>query len=132
MPAMLYAFVLAIGPSPAAPAAAISASDRNAILNVLRTPVEQRLGKPVVFVVTALRGERGWAFVQAEPQRPGGRAIDGSSYFREEWEFMDGLTTTAILRKQNGRWRIRAMKIGALDAWYCGYLPPRQFDPCKP
>jgi hypothetical protein len=124
---------LAAAPAPVTrPAAAISASDRKAILDVLRAPLEKQLGKPVEFVVSELRGRRGWAFIQAEPQRPGGRKIDVRAYFPRDWEEMDGLTTTAILRKRGGRWRVRAMKIGALDAWYCGYLPAAQFDPCKP
>lgn len=132
LPPLVDARATAGGVGSPGPRAGIGGPDRKAILNVLRGPVEQQVGKPIEFVVTALRGERGWAFVQAEPQRPGGRAIDGRSYFPEDWENMDGLTTTAILRKRDGRWRIVAMKIGALDAWYCGYLPVERFDPCKP
>ena len=132
MSLLVYVLALACGAEPHAPPATIVGSDRKAIVNVLRRPVEQRVGKPVEFVVTALRGERGWAFIQADPRRPGGRLIDGRRYFPDDWENMDGLTTTAILRKRDGRWRIVAMKIGALDAWYCGHLPIEQFDPCKP
>ena len=128
MPALLLALAPAAAPEPGA----IDAADRRAILNALRAPIERQLGKPVEFVVTAMRGERGWVFVQAEPQRPSGRKINGRAYFPEDWEYMDGLTTTAILHKRAKRWRIRAMKIGALDAWYCSYLPANQFDPCKP
>ena len=129
---LLYAVALAIGPLPPPPAATISASDRKAILTELRVPLEKRLGKRVVFVVTTLRVERDWVFAQVEPQRPGGREINGRVYFQHDWEYMDGLTTTAILRKRGTRWRILAMKIGALDAWYCGHFPAEQFDPCKP
>ena len=128
---LLLVYALALVGAPAPPES-IGGPDRKAILNVLRSPVEQRVGRPVEFVVTALRGKRGWAFVQAEPQRPGGRPIDGRPYFPDDWENMDGLTTTAILRRRQGRWRIVAMKIGALDAWYCGHLPVEQFDPCRP
>jgi hypothetical protein len=129
---LLFAVALASGALPPPPAVTISASDRKAILSELRVPVEKRLGKRVVFVVTTLRVERDWAFAQVEPQRPGSRKIDGRVYFPDEWEYMDGLTTTAILRKRGARWRILAMKIGALDAWYCGHFPAEQFDPCKP
>ena len=128
---LLYAVALASGLVPPPSAATNSASDRKAILTELRVPVEKRLGKPVVFVVTSLRVERDWAFAQVEPQRPGSRKIDGRVYFPDEWEYMDGLTTTAILRKGGAHWRILAMKIGALDAWYCGHFPAEQFDPCK-
>jgi hypothetical protein len=93
--------------------------------------VEQRVDNPVEFVVTAFRGTRSWVFVQAEPQRPGGKRIDGRLYFANEWQDMDGLTTTAIVRKRAGNWRLVEMRIGATDAWYCGFLPRKQFDPCK-
>ena len=132
MTPLLYALALASGQLPTPLATTGSASDRKAILAELRVPVEKRLAKPVVFVVTTLRLERDWAFAQVEPQRPGGRKIDGRAYFPREWEYMDGLTTTAILRKSGGRWRTLVMKIGALDAWYCGHFPAEQFDPCKP
>jgi hypothetical protein len=129
MLALLYAVALAAGPPPPA---TIGAADRKSILQALRAPVERQLGKPVEFVVSELRGKPGWAFIQAEPQRPGGRAIEGRAYFPRDWDDMDGLTTTAILRKRAGRWRVEAMRIGALDAWYCGYLPAGQYDPCEP
>jgi hypothetical protein len=125
---ILLAFALASSP---APATAVDPSDRKAILEALRQPVERHVAKRVEFLVSALRGERNWAFVQAEPRRPNGWPIDGRAYFKEQWENMDGLTTTAILRKRAGRWRIVEIRIGALDAWYCGYLPVEQFDPCK-
>jgi hypothetical protein len=130
MTLLLCAVALAAAHPPAS--APIGTADRKAILQALRAPVERQLGKPVEFVVSELRGEPGWVFIQAEPQRPGGRRIDGRSYFPDDWDNMDGLTTTAILRKSRGRWRVRAMRIGALDAWYCGYLPAGQFDPCRP
>jgi hypothetical protein len=43
---------------------------------------------------------------------------------------MDGLTTTAILRRQGKAWQVREWRIGATDAWYCG-LPNVGFDPCR-
>ena len=64
----------------------ISQADRAAILNLLRQPLEKKLTRPVKFVITDLHGRDGWAFVQVEPQRPGGRRIDGRAFFRAEWE----------------------------------------------
>lgn len=93
---------------------------RRDILNALRPSVEAKLGPNVEFVVTTMRVEKGWAFVQAEPQRRGGKPINGRAYFPHEWEYMDGLTTTAILRHQYGRWNLVESAIGATDAWYCG------------
>jgi hypothetical protein len=104
--------------------------DRRTILDTLRLPVEAKLGQKVEFVVTTLRKERAWVFVQAEPRRPGGKAIDGRRFFGSDWDNMDGLTTTAILRRSGRRWHIVDLRIGATDAWYCGHVPAAQFDPC--
>lgn len=114
----------------AEPSSAISRADRAAILDQLRERLQRRVGPKVEFIVTDLRGRDGWAFVQAEPQRPGGKIIDGRPFFPSEWEYMDGLTTTALLQKRRHRWRIVEMKIGATDAWYCGHVSRQQFDPC--
>jgi hypothetical protein len=109
---------------------AIAVSERKAILKALRGPTEKSLGAPVIFVVTTLRANPGYAFVQAEPQRPGGGRIDGRALYGEDWDNMDGLTTTAILRKSGRGWTIVERRVGATDAWYCGYVPVKRFDPC--
>src|SRR5688500_9726029 len=95
---------------------------RRDLLNALRPSIAARLGPNLEFVVTTIRVEKGWAFVMAEPQRRGGKRIDGRTYFPDMWDNMDGLTTTAILRQQNGRWKLVDSAIGATDVWYCG--PP--------
>lgn len=104
--------------------------DRKAILDALRPRVEARVGPDIVFLVDKLKLRTNWAFIQAEPQRRSGRRIDGRRYFGDDWETMDGLTTTAILRKEEGRWMIVEARIGALDAWYCGFVSARIFNPC--
>jgi hypothetical protein len=116
--------------APRASVNAVGAPERKAILQVLRRPIEKRMGAPVTFVVTTLRADRRWAFIQAEPQRPGGKPIDGRELYGADWDNMDGLTTTAILHKGPGGWTIIESRVGATDAWYCGYEPVAQFDPC--
>jgi hypothetical protein len=105
-------------------------SERRLILNELRAPLERHLGGEVEFLVTTYRKKPHWAFVQAEPRRPGGKPIDGRRYYGAAWQNMDGLTTTAILRKVAGRWKIVELRVGATDAWYCGYVSTEKFDPC--
>jgi hypothetical protein len=101
------------------------------VLDALRPTVEAKLGPNVEFVVTTIRVGDGWAFVQAEPQRKGGRAINGSAYFPNDWENMDGLTTTAVLKFEKGRWNLIEYAIGATDAWYCDLEPvQRLLDYC--
>lgn len=108
----------------------VARSERKEILRILRKPVEARLGPPIEFVVTTYRTNPHWAFVQAEPQRAGGKAIDGRRFYGADWDNMDGLTTTAILHKGAQGWRIVEIRVGATDAWYCGFVPTKQFDPC--
>ena len=130
--AAAFAIVLAALAPPAAPAAAQGAvsataaprpnsAQRRAILDALRPTIERRLGPNVEFVVSDMRVSGGWAFVMANPQRRGGRPIDGRRYF-PNFEDMDGLTVTALLRFQ-GRWTLVDHAIGATDVWYCGRAP---------
>ncbi|MBV9881978.1 MAG: hypothetical protein JO276_03125 [Sphingomonadaceae bacterium] len=131
------AVLLAAGAMPAA-AQRIGPSDqplpnspqRRALMDALRPSIEARLGKPVEFVVSQARVLDGWALVVAEPQRPGGGRIDGRRYFRD-FENMDGLTVSAILRFRGGRWVVADQAIGATDVWYCGMAgPPRALTGC--
>ena len=105
--------------SATAPAAAGSVQ-RRAILDALRPAVEARLGPNVEFVVRSIHVRQGWAVVMADPQRRGGGRIDGRRIFGADFEHMDGLTVTAVMRFAGGRWRHVDHAIGATDVWYCG------------
>ena len=113
--------MLALALAAAAPAVA----ERKAVLNALRPAVEQKLGPNVEFVVQVIRVEDGWAFVMADPQRKGGKPIDGWKIFGEHFGNMDGLRTEAVLRKRNGRWQVVDWGIGATDVWYCDVGPKK-------
>ena len=96
---------------------------RKDVLGTLRPVVEKRLGADVEFNVNLIRVQRDWAFVVADPQRKGGRPIDGWRIFGEHFGNMDGLRTEAVLRKERGRWRVVDHAIGATDVWYCDVGP---------
>lgn len=117
------------GPVNATAAPAAGSAQRRAILDALRPAIERRLGPDVEFVVRQIRVAGGWAFVMADPQRRGGRPIDGRRYFGEDFDNMDGLTVTAILRFQRG-WTLVDQAIGATDAWYCDGGPSRVVTGC--
>ena len=104
-------------------AAAPAQHERAAVLDALRPKVERRLGPNVEFVVAFLRVENGWAFVIADPQRKGGKAIDGYRIFGDDFNNMDGLRVDAVLQKRNGRWAVADYAIGATDVWYCDVGP---------
>ena len=110
-------------------APAPSSAQRRAILDALRPTIERELRSRVEFVVQRIAVENGWALVIADPQRPGGGAIDGRHlpYFEDR----DGLTVYAIMRFARGRWRLHEHVIGPTDAWYCGMRgPPRSLLGC--
>ena len=97
--------------------------ERKAVLDALRPAVETKLGPNVEFVVQVIRVEDGWAFVMADPQRKGGKAIDGRRIFGEDFDNMDGLRVDAVLQLRNGRWEVVDYGIGATDVWYCDVGP---------
>jgi hypothetical protein len=122
--ALLLAALATGSPAPAQKVGATGAAtpnspQRRAILDALRPAVEARLGGRVEFVVGRLDVHRGWALVFADPLRPGGGRIDGRRYFAD-FDNMDGIAVTAVLRWRGGRWTLVDHAIGATDAWYCG------------
>lgn len=124
------ALTLAVGAAIAAPLPAQpysvpppGSAERKSLIGALRPAVERRLGKNVEFKVTLIRIQRDWAFVIADPQRPGGRPIDGWKIFGEHFGNMDGLRVDAILRRRAGRWGVVDYAIGATDVWYCDVGP---------
>ena len=114
---MIVALVLA--------AAAPAPVERKAVLNALRPAIEAKLVPNVEFVVQIIRVEDGWAFVMADPQRKGGKPIDGHRVFGEDFENMDGLRVDAVLQLKNGRWKVVDYGIGATDVWYCDVGPKK-------
>lgn len=125
---MVRALIAALGLLLAAlPAAAQSfhtpppgSAERRALLDAVRPHIEGELGAPVEFVVHQLRVGGGWAFVQATPQRPGGRAIP------QPHSDMDGVHTEAVLRRDGDDWIVVGWAVGSTDVWYleyCGHVP---------
>lgn len=90
-------------------------AERRAVLDAIRPDIEDHLGAPVEFVVHQLRVGGGWAFVQATPQRPGGRAIP------QPHPDMDGVRTEAVLRRDGAHWIVVGWAVGATDVWYLAY-----------
>jgi hypothetical protein len=124
--ALALALAASPAPAPAQPgesAAAVPApgsAQRRAILDALRPAIEARLGRGLEFLVQRIQVRDGWAVVMADPRRRGGGRIDGRRIFGDDFEHMDGLTVTAVMRFANGRWRHVDHAIGATDVWYCG------------
>ncbi|HEV7591313.1 MAG TPA: hypothetical protein VGO40_24585 [Longimicrobium sp.] len=67
-------------------------AERKAILDATRAHRRRFDPQPVIFVVTHLRVQRGWAWLSVRPQSP-----DGRSRFEDE---------NALLRRRGGRWEV--------------------------
>lgn len=109
--------------------------ERQAILNVLRVPVERDLGQKVIFVTNNFNVLGAWAFVGGNPQTPEGGEID---YSRTKYAdaVADGVfdgNVFALLRKTSGKWRITKYAIGCTDVcysdWWSRFRAPKAIFP---
>jgi hypothetical protein len=110
--------------------------ERAAILDALRPMVEDDVGPPVVFLVSRINAEHGYAFVSATPQRPGDVPIDWSRTRFAEAFAADAMSdmVLALLSDTGGGWQVLEYAIGPTDVvweeWIEKYrLPRRLFDP---
>lgn len=96
--------------------------ERKLIMDTLRVPVESKLHRPVIFQVTSLRAQNGWAFLNGLPVKPNGGPMDyrGTPYAQaaRDGDAFSG-TIQALLHKTRGKWRVVTYDIGASDVeWY--------------
>jgi hypothetical protein len=91
---------------------------RTAILDAVRPIVEAEVGKPVEFVVQAMRVLGEWAFVDLRPQRPGGGPIEYvySRYQASVDLGFFGNQVVALLRNTPRGWLVYEYTLGATDA----------------
>ena len=109
--------------------------EREAILNVLRVPVQKQLRQRVVFKVSWIKVEGSFAFVEAEALQPNGKWIDFSntSYAAAAGAggFSDG--ADGLLRWRDGHWQIVTCNVGATDVewldWAARYHAPGSIFP---
>jgi hypothetical protein len=76
---------------------AAGSAERKAIMNAARTPVQQRVGQRVIFVVNHLRVQNGWAFFAGSARTPANKPLSQKYLWGE---------TRALLRKSNGAWKV--------------------------
>ena len=112
-----------------------NSSERKAIIDTLRAPVEKELKQKVVFRVQRLNVQNGWAFLQGVPQQPDGKPVNyritPHQVAIEAGAFDDGIL--ALLRNEKGRWRVVVYAIGSTDYpgeyWQQKYKAPRGIFP---
>jgi hypothetical protein len=98
-------------------------TERKALMDALRVPVEKDLNKKVVFKIDHLKIHGNWAFMRGVPQQPNGARMDyrGTAYqqaikagFFDDW-------ICALWKNQNGKWQVVRYVIGATDVVYEGW-----------
>jgi hypothetical protein len=97
---------------------------RGEVLNAVRPVVERETGGPVIFVVGTLNVMGDWAYVDADPQRPGGKPIDWrKTRFRRAYEadMFSGLVM-ALLRRKDGVWTVVDHVVGPTDVYWYNWL----------
>ena len=98
-------------------------AEREAILDAIRPAIEAEMRGPVEFQINIMLSDGEWAFVGANPQRPGGGEIDPeTTAFAGQSDTMDGLTTYALARFANGRWNHIDDIVGPTDVAYMSWL----------
>ena len=106
--------------------------ERKQILDALRHPVEKELKKAVVFKVDHLKVLNDWAFMRGVPQLPGGKRMEyeGTPYEEAIKEGMFDDWVCALMRKEEGEWRVVRYAIGATDVvnegWDTEYKAPTE------
>ena len=95
-------------------------TERQAITDALRVPVQKQLKQKVIFKIDHLKVYSGWAFMKGVPQQSSGGALDyrGTSYQKaiDAGAFDDGIV--ALLRQRGGKWQVVRYVIGATDVPY--------------
>lgn len=102
-------------------------AERKAILDAIRPAIEAQMRGPVEFQISIMRSDGGWAFIEADPQRPDGGQIDPeTTAFAGRSDSMDGLTTYALVRFADGRWNHVIDIVGPTDVAHIGW--PDQYQ----
>lgn len=95
---------------------------RDEVLAVLTAPVSQSIGQPVSFEVTTLNVRNEWAWLVAQPRDANGTPLDWSTTnfaSAHEHGALDGSGTTyALLKREDGQWRLLEHAIGPTDVAY--------------
>ena len=101
--------------------ALLTSKERIDILNTLRARVEKQLGQKVKFVVQIVQRGGDWVLIQVKPVQLNGTNINykTTAYYKGNREQIDdGFFddhVLALLKNENGTWRIMEYEIGATD-----------------
>ena len=110
-------------------------SERTAIMNALRVPVEKELKQKIQFSVQEFKSNGVWAFLSGDPQNmSGGKPNYKGTPYQEaiEADMFDN-NFFALLKKTGGKWKVITYAIGCTDVcyadWWKRYKAPKAVFP---
>lgn len=109
-----------------------SSPERKAILDVVRVPVERRLGIKVIFEVERLAVFGDWAFAEVHPRTEAGGRIDyrRTRYARDYVPDLDSDLVLTLLRRSGASWVVVQEAFLPTDVaweeWVKSYKLPRR------
>ncbi len=110
-------------------------TERKAILDALRIPVERELKQKVVFAIDNFKVQGTWAFVSGTPQNASGGEPDYSKTSYAEALDSGAFDNNffALMRKTGGKWKVVKRAIGCTDVcfadWWSRYKAPKAIFP---
>lgn len=110
-------------------------AERTAIFNTLRTPVEKKLKQKIQFAPQTFNVQGTWAFLFGDLQNPSGGKPNykGTEYQEAIDAGAFDSNFQALLRKQNGKWRVITYQIGCTDVcwipWIDEFKAPKAIFP---
>ncbi|MDZ4093670.1 MAG: hypothetical protein U1D35_02025, partial [Paracoccaceae bacterium] len=109
---------------------------RKALIDAARGPIEAEIGKKVIFVVSVLRTDGNWAYLQAVPHNPDGTAINWARtpFAKEMKQGVMSDVAMVLMRRIGGRWDVVDHIFGPTDVYWFTWvdqfnLPEALFSP---
>lgn len=98
-------------------------TERKAMMDAIRIPVEKELGKKAIFKVDHLKVSGSFAFMRGVPLNPNGSTMDyrDTKYWEAKKEGMFDDSVCALLKKKSGKWKVIAYAIGPTDVAWDGW-----------
>ena len=99
-------------------------TERTAILDAIRDPLEDHIHQKVIFRVSHLKVQDNWAFLMAEARTKDDKPINykGTIFEHDAEEWDEGVI--AILRYKRNRWYVVNHSFFASDVWWHGMHEP--------
>lgn len=103
---------------------------RRALMDAARTPIAAEIGQDIIFVVSVLRTDGTWAYLQAEPRNPDGSAIDwsGTPFAGDMRNGVMSDVAMVLLRNDGSEWGVFDYIFGPSDVYWVNWANAYQLD----